>query len=286
MDDEHDSLAWIVGLEPCDVRGLGVFPRSQQPRELELFGVLRRQHHRQRDGKIRRERKAGSAEPHSLGVERIFKREDAAAPIETCKRRDAVINVRHRKRLAVVPARLAADRDERRAEAILGRAARDVGAVDVELVSRHELVKRGVPLRARVGLVREHEFAAISRHSKRLRPRIELGRADRGEDAAESEIVVAARRGVAGIAPEFPRRSLRCREVLAKRNQWLAAVASQRVRDGLFHTLEHTEPRGFRHKAGTPLSDLCVLSAAGEPEGCSKRGYRGGASWNHRLTVN
>ena len=172
--DEHDGLARIVGLEPRDVRGLGVFRRPQQPRELELFGVLLRQHHRERDGKVRRQRKAASAEAHSLCVERIFEPEDAAARIETRKRRDAVINMRHRKRLAVVPARLAADRYERRAEAILGRAVRNVGAADVELVGRHKLVKRGVPLRARVGLVREHEFAAIGRHMQRLRPRVEL----------------------------------------------------------------------------------------------------------------
>jgi hypothetical protein len=74
----------------------------------------------------------------------------------------------------------APNRDNWRADAITSRAFGDVSPTDVELIRRRKIVERWIPLWARVGLVRKHELSIVSRHSQRLRPRIELCVANRG----------------------------------------------------------------------------------------------------------
>ena len=111
------------------------------------------------------------------------------------------------------------------------RVFRDVGALDVELIRRREIVERRIPLRARVGLAREHEIAARRRHAQRLRPRIELRLLDRAEDARDGEVVGVARGGVGRIARELLRRQFRGGEQFAHRHERLALLLAQRLGD-------------------------------------------------------
>src|SRR5271165_2906136 len=97
--------------------------------------------------------------------QRILKGKNATMAIEARDGGDAVVDARQREVDPCILAYFTSDSNDRCAEAGARGAFSHVGAVDVELIRWCKSVKRGIPLRARVGLVREHKIAAARRHA-------------------------------------------------------------------------------------------------------------------------
>ena len=163
VNDEHDGLVRIVGLEPLDRRGVREFLRVNRRARLVLLRIGLLEHDRERHGEIRRERKGAAVKGDGLVRERIFELEHAAPALEVRDHGDAVEKSRRREILSRLLVLLALDGDDRRADARRGGALSHVFAADVELVRRREVVERGIPLRTRIGFVGEDEIAVARR---------------------------------------------------------------------------------------------------------------------------
>ena len=98
-------------------------------------------------------------------AQRILEGEHTTAAFEARDDGDAVVTARQREIGPGILIRLTSDRYDRSAKPIARSALRHVGAVDVKLIRRCKSVECGIPLRARVGLVREHKIAAARRNS-------------------------------------------------------------------------------------------------------------------------
>ena len=106
-----------------------------------------------------------------------------------------------------------------RADAIARRPLGHVFAADIELIGRREIVERGIPFRARIGLCVSTNSPVRAGHSQWLGPRIEFVVLDDLEDAGNRKIVVADRVALAGS-----RRSSRVMDSSASR-QWPIALS-------------------------------------------------------------
>src|SRR4029077_18378401 len=144
---------------------------------------------------------------------------------------NAIKDSRWREILACVLIMLAFYGNDWRTDAGTGSPLSHVFAANVELVGRREFVKRGIPFRARIWLVCEHELALGTRHRERFGPRVEFGVVDDLEDAGDRKIIVAYRRGVGRIAMHLPRGGAESIEKLAE--------CSERVRSLFAHGLCH-----------------------------------------------
>jgi hypothetical protein len=130
--------------------------------------------------------------------------------------------------------------------------------VNVELIGRREIVERGIPLRARVGLVGEQKFAAASWHSQRLRPRIELRRADGADDPPHRKLVIVERLLVLRIVPELNQGRFRCGHVSAKCRERLSVIGSERLNDLRLHLCQRPGSAGDREKTRALFTDLRI----------------------------
>src|SRR5262249_5888747 len=131
-----------------------------------------------------------------------------------------------------------------------------------------EIVERRIPLRARIGLVRKDELTAARWHSHRLCPRIELCFADRGDDAADGEIVCAARSLVVGIAVELMQGDLRRAHVFTKCYEWVSTIALCCFDDFRLRICQRADAAGKWNKPGAPFAHLGIGRAT--PEGARR----------------
>src|SRR5258708_23937606 len=97
--------------------------------------------------------------------QRILKGKTATTASKARDGGDAVVDARQGEVDTGILVYFTSDSNDRCAEAGARGAFSHVGAVDVELIRRRKSVKCGIPLRARVGLVREHKIAAARRHA-------------------------------------------------------------------------------------------------------------------------
>ena len=156
-----------------------------------LFWIGAFEHDRERHGEIRRERKGAAVERDGFLRQRILKHKQTAPTLKVRDDGDAVENARRREVLARVLVDLTLRCNDRRSDAGARGALGDVLSVNIELVRRCEVVERGIPLWTGVGLVRQHELAALARHCQWLCPGIELCVVDDLKDAAQREVVIA-----------------------------------------------------------------------------------------------
>src|SRR5262249_24518727 len=157
--------------------------------EFEFFRVGAREHYGERHREIRGERINLPTDLWGFLRERIFEGKHAAVAVKTCDSGDAVVGERRSEDRVCLFIHFASTHDDWRANSITRSAFGDVSPTDVELMRWRKIVERWIPLWARVGLVSKYELATASRHSERLRPRIELCVADRSNDAPDSEVV-------------------------------------------------------------------------------------------------
>ena len=168
MNDEHDGLIRVVGLEARDSRGLRKMLRPQEARELLRHRICADEHRSNRDGEIGGERKAFPTETDPFGCKRVFKAEHRMPPLKSDDGGDPVERARQAEILPCVLIHFPSDGDERGAKPLLARAFGDVLSFHVKLVGRREGVKRRVPLRARIRLDRKHIAARRRRHAQRM----------------------------------------------------------------------------------------------------------------------
>ena len=159
VDDEDDGFVGIVGLEAGNPRGLGEFRGAEHAGEFEFFRLGLLEHHSEGNGEVGRERQTMAVERDGLGGERVFEGEFGGLAAEAKDGGDAVEDVGLREILAGAGVFLAADGDERGADAGFGRALGDIFAVNIELVGGHEFVERGIPARAGVFFRGEDQVA-------------------------------------------------------------------------------------------------------------------------------
>src|SRR4029077_7328766 len=203
MDDKYDSLVRVVRLKSLNRCGVGELLGIEDTRNFMLFRIGLLKHDRERHSEVGGERNGACIELDGLRGERILERENTSTALEVCDYGDAVKNSRWGKIRTRVFVWLAFHGDDcctyARARGPFG----DVLAVNIEFVSRREVVERRVPLRAWVGLVCKHKVSLRTRYRERLGPWVEFGLVDNLEDAGDRKIVVAGRSGIGRIAAQF-----------------------------------------------------------------------------------
>src|SRR5438477_111166 len=154
MDEKHDCFVWIVRLKADDPGGGGVFLRPEKAGEsklLRLFtsklkGICRRE--------VCRERIGVSFHAQGLCGEGIVNRDDAARTFELRSRGNAIKDVWRTEQLTGLLRGEGSLRNEGRADPVFLHVILHIGAFEIELIGRNQVVERQSPLRTRILLPR------------------------------------------------------------------------------------------------------------------------------------
>src|SRR5260370_30993317 len=132
-----------------------------------------------------------SVHTDSLRGQRVVDRDNAAGTFKLRRRGNAIKDVWRTEQLTGLLRGEFPLRDERRADSVLLYVILHIGAFEIELIGRNQLVERQVPLRARIALPGESKFAVRS-DAHRLSPWIQFRVANDSEDACDREVVSPA----------------------------------------------------------------------------------------------
>ena len=118
MDNQHNSLVRIVGLEPLYGCGLGKLLRVKDTRNFVFLRISLLEHDRQRHGEIRGQWNVAAIKADGFFSQRILQCENAPPALELCDYCNTVKNSRRREMPTRVFVWLAFDGYNWRADAI------------------------------------------------------------------------------------------------------------------------------------------------------------------------
>src|SRR5436190_3968066 len=192
MDEKDDRFVWIVRFKADYPGGSGVFLRPEETGESKLLGLFTGKLKGVCGGEVCRQRIGVTVHAHGLRCQGIADGDDAARTFELRRRSNAIKDVWRAEKLTGLFRRESSLRNERRADSILLNVVLYIGAFEIELIGRNQVVERQVPLRAWITLPRESKFA-VRADAHGMCPRIQFRIADDREDARDREVVIAPR---------------------------------------------------------------------------------------------
>src|SRR6266581_4280824 len=143
-----------------------------------------------------------SVHMHGLRGKGIVDRDDAARTFELSRRRNAIKDVWRTEQLTGLLRGEGSLRNEWRADPVLLHVVLHIGAFEIELVGRNQVVESQVPLRARIAIPRERVLA-IRADPHGMCPRIQFRIPDDREDTCDGKIVITPCFRVRWIAIEL-----------------------------------------------------------------------------------
>src|SRR5438045_7701641 len=189
MDEKHDSFVWIVRFEADNPGGGGVFLRSKETGESKLLGLFTGKLEGICRREICRQWIGVPVHVHVLRGKGIVHRDDATRTFELRRRGNAVKDVwRTEERTGLLRGE-GSLRNERRADPVLLHVVLHVGAFEIELIGRNQVVESQIPLWARITLPGE-SVLAISADPHGMCPWVQFRIPNCREDARNCEIVI------------------------------------------------------------------------------------------------
>src|SRR6266581_2776499 len=173
MDEKHDRFVWIVRFKTDDPGGGGVFLRPEETGESKLLGLFLGKLKGIRRREVCRQRIGVSVHAHGLRGQGIVNRDDAARTFELRCCGNAIKNVWRTEQLTRLLCGEGSLRNEWRADSVLLDVVLYIGAFEIEVIGRNQVVEGQVPLRPWIALPRESVLAVRS-DPQGMRPRIQF----------------------------------------------------------------------------------------------------------------